>query len=114
MVPVQRQGDSNRRMRSIAEYDWRPTFGQGGDDVAGPSDAVGVYNQSMDVIQRNTADLCAVLFDQQEAAMQREMEAVSRDIDNPVHPSPYLFAWAGVEDTAKWIDADLTGLGLFQ
>ncbi len=74
MMTVERQGDGDWRMRGIAEDDWRAPFGERGHDVAGPGNAVGMDDQGMDIVQRDTADLGPVFFDQQEAAVERVMD----------------------------------------
>lgn len=70
---------------------------------------MGMDDDRVDVVERDTADFIAASLDHQETAVSGQMVAIGGDIDDPVHiPRPRLFTRPRIEHAAERIDADLT------
>src|SRR3546814_12737899 len=82
-------------------------------------------DDGMDIIERYAPLFLAIEGDNQKSAIRGQMQTIPGNIDDPVHGQPFVSkSWQNmenfwltrsrIEDTAKFVDTNLTGFGLLE
>ena len=85
-----RQRDRNGTVMRVTEHDRRAALGERGGQIAGPGTAMGVEDDGVDVVERDTADFAVVVRDDHEPAIGGQVQPLRPDIDDPLHPPSRL------------------------
>lgn len=91
-----------------------PSFGQGHHEVRRPCHPMGMDDDGNDIVQSDATCFLAPGRDHEEASIDRKVQAVGRDIDDPFHSFGLSCRESWIQHAPRLVDPHLAAFPLLQ